>query len=99
MVKRVKDIENQNRFLRRQLSISQTQLMKSAINNKQTKLRKQNHRRRLSSDNNNHLNSNYYYGANGDGEDNDSVGDNDNNIEEPFDKDKIPSRCAVSTIP
>ena len=60
LVDRVKDVENQNRFLRRQLSISQSQIMKSAIIKKQNKLKRQHNQRRSaidqSYDNNNNIN-------------------------------------------
>ena len=60
LVDRVKDVENQNRFLRRQLSISQGQIMKSAIIKKQNKLKRQHNQRRSaidqSYDNNNNIN-------------------------------------------
>ena len=46
LVDRVKDVENQNRFLRRQLSISQGQIMKTAIIKQQNKLKRQHNQRR-----------------------------------------------------
>ena len=89
MVDRVKEVENQNRFLRRQLSISQNQLMKSVINIKQNKLKKRNNRRRLSSDTNN--DDNYYEDSNG--MENDS---NDENNEARNEVDTKSSKCHVS---
>ena len=89
MVDRVKEVENQNRFLRRQLSISQNQLMKSVINIKQNKLKKRNNRRRLSSDTNN--DDNYYEDSNG--MENDS---NEENNEARNEMDTKSSKCHVS---
>ena len=91
LVNRVKEVENQNRFLRRQLSISQNQLMKSVINIKQNKLKKRNNRRRLSSDTNN--DDNYYEDSNG--MENDS---NDENNEAKNEMDTKSSKCRVSFI-
>ena len=61
LVDRVKDVENQNRFLRRQLSISQGQIMKTAIIKKQNQLKRQHNQRRSAIDqsydaNNNNIN-------------------------------------------
>ena len=91
MVDRVKEVENQNRFLRRQLSISQNQLMKSVINIKQNKLKKRNNRRRLSSDTDN--DDNYYEDSNG--MENDS---NDENNDARNEMDTKSSKCRVSFI-
>ena len=89
MVDRVKEVENQNRFLRRQLSISQNQLMKSVINIKQNKLKKRNNRRRLSSDTDN--DDNYYEDSNG--MENNS---NDENNDARNEMDTKSSKCRVS---
>ena len=105
LVDRVKDVENQNRVLRRQLSISQTQLMKSAMTSKQNKLKKQNHRRRLSSNpneiiTNNEINNNNYYGQNGEetGPDQDDSDVNDIGNEEVNENNMKLSKCAVSCL-
>ena len=82
LVDRVKEVENQNRFLRRQLSISQNQLMKTVINSKQNKIKSKNRRRHLSSDVNE---NNDYYDAN------DDVNKEGNN-----EKDAKNSKCGVS---
>ena len=83
LVDRVKEVENQNRFLRRQLSISQNQLIKTVINSKQNKMQNKNRRRHLSSD----VNGNEdYYDAN-----------NDANKEGNNENDAKTSKCGVSS--
>ena len=65
LVDRVKDVENQNRFLRRQLSISQGQIMKSAIIKKQNKLKRQHNQRRSAIDQSYNTNNNINYDTGG----------------------------------
>ena len=83
LVDRVKDVEDQNRLLRRQLSISQNQLM-SAI----TKVKSENKGRRLSSDGNDDYDANQNNAKDGD--------DFTNENEEQSDKSKQSSKCSVS---
>ena len=78
----MKEVENQNRFLRRQLSISQNQLIKTVINSKQHKKKNKNRRRHLSNDVNG--NDDYY-----------DVND-DANKEGNIEKDAKNSKCGVS---
>ena len=65
LVDRVKDVENQNRFLRRQLSISQSQIMKSAIIKKQNKIKRQHNQRRSAMDQSYETNNNINYDTGG----------------------------------
>ena len=78
--------------------------MKSAMSSKQNKLRKQNHRRKLSSNpgenNNNDNNNDNYYDQNGvetgpDQEDNDV---NDIGNEDDIESNMKSSKCAVSSL-
>ena len=97
LVDRVKDVENQNRFLRRQLSISQSQIMKSAIIKKQNKLMRQHNQRRSAIDQSYDTNNNMNYDTGGVMDDVDEQKHaNDENSEGADGKES--SKCGVSII-